>query len=396
MLQFSSVFRATPDYPLGDLPQIKAALRARGVDVIDLGAGDADLSPPPAAIEALRQRVLDPVMSRYPFQAGLPDFRAGIVRWMEERFGVRLDPAREVLPIIGSKEAIAHTAFLFVEQGTFSIVPDPGYQPYAGGTRFAGGTPHLVPLTRANDFLIPLGALPVEVVRKSRILYLNYPNNPTGALAPREYLADAVRFCQDHGILLVYDNAYSEFGFDGYRAPSIFEIDGALDVALEFHSLSKTYNMTGWRIGWVAGHARIIGALAKMKNFFDTGAFLPIQAAATAALRCSAEWVPGNIEAFRERRDAAVRALRAAGFDATSPRATMYLWIPVPVAMTSEEFARAALTQQGVVVMPGSAQGRGGEGYFRVALTQPVPRLEEAAGRLGTLLYSLSAGAKAQ
>src|SRR5690606_37265665 len=219
----------------------------------------------------------------------------------------------------------------------------------------------------------------------TRIVYLNYPNNPTAAIASREYLEQAVSFCRDRGTLLVYDNAYSEIAFDGYRPPSIFEIDGALDVAVEFHSFSKTYNMTGWRIGWAAGGADAIAALSRVKSFVDTGQFLPIQAAATAALSCWDEWVPGNVAAFRERRDALVGALQEAGFEAGTPRATMYLWVPVPGG-ASENFARRALLEQGVVIMPGAALGAGGEGFFRAALTQPADRLREAARRIASLL----------
>lgn len=385
-IEFAERFRTFPPYPLADVPQIKRELKAKGVDVIDLGAGDADLAPPPAAVEALVRAARVPEMSRYAFQLGLPEFREAVAAWMERRFGVRLDPYREVLPVVGSKEGIAHLAFCYVGPGDRTIVPDPGYQPYVGGTLLAGGEPYAVPLRPENRFLIPLDDLPADVVRRARVLYLNYPNNPTAAVAPREYLVEAVAFCRRHGIVLVYDNAYSEIAFDGYRPPSIFEIDGARDVAIEFHSFSKTYNMTGWRMGWAAGNAEIIAALSRIKAFVDTGAFLAVQAAAKAALESWEAWVPGNVAAFRERRDAMVAALRAAGFDASSPAATMYLWVPTPGGGASEAFARRALVEQGVVVMPGSALGAGGEGFFRIALTQPPDRLREAAARLGSLL----------
>lgn len=254
-----------------------------------------------------------------------------------------------------------------------------------GGTLLSGGEPYAVPLRPENDFLIPLEQLPEDIVRRARVLYLNYPNNPTAAIAPREYLEQAVAFCREHRIMLVFDNAYSELGFDGYTPPSIFEIDGAMDVAVEFHSFSKTYNMTGWRIGFAAGNASIIAALARIKSFIDTGAFLGVQAAAQAALESHAEWVPGNVQAFRERRDAMTEALCAQGFDAKAPQATMYLWVLVPGG-DSEALARRALVEQGVVLMPGKALGPGGEGFFRVALTQSPDRLREAAGRLGCLL----------
>jgi len=385
MIELASRFRNFPAYPLADVPQIKRELIAKGVDVIDLGAGDADLAPPPAAVAALRSAAEDPAMSRYPFQLGLPAYREAVAAWMQQRFGVALDPYREMLPLIGSKEGIAHLALCYVSPGDRTILPDPGYQPYVGGTLLAGGEPYVVPLRPENNFLIRLEDLPADVVAKTKILYLNYPNNPTAAIADRAYLQNAVDFCREHGILLAYDNAYSEIAFDGYRPPSILEFNGARDVAVEFHSFSKTYNMTGWRIGWAAGSASVIAALSRVKSFVDTGQFMGVQAAARAALESYSEWVPNNVEAFRQRRDALARELSAAGFNVELPRATMYLWVPVPSG-DSEAFARRALIEQGVVIMPGAALGKGGEGFFRAALTQPAERLAEAARRLATLL----------
>ena len=386
LISIADRFRTFPAYPLADVPQIKRELVARGVDVIDLGAGDADLAPPPAAVAALRESSQDPAYSRYGFQLGLPAYREAVAAWMQKRFGVALDPFKEIIPLVGSKEGLAHLAFCFVDPGDVTIVPDPGYQPYIGGTLLAGGQAYTVPLRPENDFVIPLDDLPAEVVQRARILYLNYPNNPTSAIASNDYLKDCVQFCQEHGILLVYDNAYSEIAFDGYRPPSIFEIEGARDVAVEFHSFSKTYNMTGWRIGWAAANAHVISALARVKAFVDTGQFMAVQAAAKAALESYDEWVPANVEAFRQRRDAAATAMKRAGFAVNVPQATMYLWIPVPGGKPSEPFARQALLEQGVVIMPGAALGAGGEGFFRIALTQPPARLEEAAQRLAKLL----------
>jgi LL-diaminopimelate aminotransferase len=383
-----------PAYPLADVPRLKRELAASGVDVIDLGAGDADLAPPPAAVRALTEAVQRPEMSRYAFQLGLPAFRESVAAFMERRFGVRLDPFREVLPIIGSKEGIGHIAFCYVGPGDLTIVPDPGYQPYAGGTLLAGGESYRVPLRPETGYLIDPASLPVDVIARARVLYLNYPNNPTAAVAPKEYLEEVVRFCREHGILLVYDNAYSEIGFDGYRPPGIFEIDGALDVAVEFHSFSKTFNMTGWRIGWAAGGAAPLAALARVKSFVDTGQFLGIQAAAAAALDSAVDWVPGNVAAFQERRDALVGALRRNGFEVEIPRATMYVWLPVPDE-PSESFARRALLQEGVVILPGAALGEGGEGFVRIALTQPPARLAEAADRLARARRASGTGREA-
>lgn len=379
-------FRDFPAYPLADVPQLKRELAARGADVIDLGAGDADLAPPPAAVEALAAAAREPALGRYPYQLGLPAFREAVAAWMQRRFGVELDPMREILPLIGSKEGIAHLAFCYVNPGDAAIVPDPGYAPYLGGTLLAGGEPSRMALRPENDFLVPLDDVPGAVKRRVRMVYLNYPNNPTTAIAPHAYLQRAVAFCHRHGAMLAYDNAYSELAFGDYQPPSILEIEGAREVAIEFHSFSKTYNMTGWRIGWAAGSADAIAALARVKSFVDTGVFLAVQAAAHAALESYGDWVPANVAAFRERRDALVDALCRSGFDATAPRATMYLWVPVPGGGSSEAFARRALLDQAVVVMPGAALGEGGEGFVRLALTQPPDRLREAAIRLGGVL----------
>lgn len=386
MPEFSQRFKDLPPYPLAGIPETRRRLEAEGVDIIDLSAGDADLSPPPSAAEALTVSVQDPKTSRYPFNLGLAEFRSEVSAWMGRRFGVEIDPGREVLPLIGSKDGIAHLPFAFIDPGDAALIPDPGYQPYKGGVLLAGGDPILVPLKEDDDFLIPLADLPPEAVARSKLLYLNYPNNPTTALAPVSYLKEAVDFCGTHDLVLIYDNAYSEVAFDGYRPPSIFEVDGAREVALEFHSFSKTFNMTGWRLGWAAGNQDLIAALGKVKSFVDTGVFLGIQAAGAAALRAWEEWVPDNIDVFRRRRDAAVEALAEAGFRASSPKATMYLWVPVPTDETSLAFCKRALEREGVIVLPGSSMGKGGEGFFRIALTTSAQRLAEAAQRLGRLL----------
>ncbi|CAN5846529.1 LL-diaminopimelate aminotransferase [soil metagenome] len=386
MTSFSRRFQSLPPYPLADVPALKRDLRAQGVDIIDLGVGDADLAPPPAAVEAMRESVKDPVNSRYSFQLGLPTFREEIARWMASRFSVTLDPFRGILPLLGSKEGIFHLPFAVLDPGDVAIIPDPGYQAYLGGTLFSGGEPYIVPLRPENDFLIPLGDIPAEVARRAKILYLNYPNNPTTAAAPRSYLEEAVDFCRVNGIVLAYDNAYSEVAFDGYRPTSILEIDGAEEVAIEFHSLSKTYNMTGWRVGWAAGNESLIAALNRVKSFADTGVPFTIQHGALAALRSHGEWLPENLETFRRRRDAAVEVLRQGGFGVSRPSATMYIWVPLPQGVASESFARRLLLEQGVAVLPGSALGQGGEGFFRIALTVPEARIREAAERISRVL----------
>lgn len=387
MAHTNARYGALPPFPLAGMKAMRRAIEAKGVDVIDLGAGDAPLDPPPSVVEKLREVAGDKSHSRYAFQMGLPAFREAVAAFMKRRFGVDVDPWTEVLPLIGSKDGLAHLPFAYIEPGDAAIIPDPGYAAYLGSVTLAGGHPHLVPLRPENDFLLPLDGVPADVAARARILYLNYPNNPTTAIAPDDYLAEAIRYCAQRDMVLAYDNAYSEFGFDGYRPRSILEFDGARSVSLEFHSLSKTYNMTGWRLGWAVGNADMIAALTKVKTFMDTGQYLGIQAAGVAALESWADWVPGNIATFQNRRDRGVEAFRAAGFPIEAPRATMYLWIPVPSGEASEGFAQRALEEEGVIVLPGAALGAGGEGFFRIALTVDGDRLAEAATRLGRLLH---------
>lgn len=385
-LRGSARIESLPGYPFAGVKALRLRLEAEGVDVIDLGAGDADLAPPPQVVDALREAAGQPRMSRYPFQVGLPAFREAIAAWMKVRFGVSLDPMAEILPLIGSKEGIAHLPMALLDPGEVAIIPDPGYQAYLGGVVLAGGEPYLVALRPEHDFLIPLENVPEAVRARTRLVYLNYPNNPTAVGAPDEYYRAALAFCHRRGAVLVHDHAYSEIAFDGYRPRSVLEFEGAREVAVEFHSLSKTYNMTGWRIGWAAGNSEVIAALARVKSFVDTGVFLGVQAAGVAALEAWGSWVPRNVAVFQSRRDVAVSALRAAGFRATAPRATMYLWVPVPGGEPSRDFARRALAEKGVIILAGAALGAGGEGFFRVALTVPEDRLRAAAERLGRVV----------
>ena len=384
-------FDTLPEYPLATIPQKKRELAARGVDVIDLGAGDADLAPPAKAIEAIAKAAHQPAMHRYGFGLGLVSFRETIAAWMRRRFGVEFDAFSEIVPLIGSKEGIAHLALAYAEPGRVAIVPEPGYNAYQGGALLAGGEVYRYALRPRTNFLVDLDEIPHDTLRRASILYLNYPNNPTAAIAPKDYLRRVVDRCRELGILLVYDNAYSELAFDGYVPPSIFEIEGARDVAIEFHSLSKTYNMTGWRCGWAVARAEIASALTRIKSFTDTGAFMAVQAAGVAALESYETFVPANVAAFRGRRDAAVTAFRNAGFACDSPRATMYLWIPLPGEVPSALFADRLLEEEGVVVMPGSAFGTGGEGFFRISFVTSPERIAEAARRAGKVLASMSA-----
>jgi LL-diaminopimelate aminotransferase len=378
-----------PGYPMAELPAIKRRLVEQGVDLIDVGAGDADFAPPEAAVEALVRAAADPAMSRYAFQLGLPAFREAAARYLKRRFDLTIDPFTELHPLLGSKEGIAHLALAVLDPGDLAIVPEPGYAVYHGGTVLAGATPHLVPLTPRTDFLLELEELPADVVRRARLVYLNYPNNPTAAVAPRDYLERTVAFCRRHDLLLVYDNPYCEITYDGYVAPSIFEIAGAREVAVEFHSLSKSFCMTGWRLAWAVGRADLMAALAKVKNYVDTGAFLAVQAAGAVVLDRAEALSRGYVARFQERRDAMVSALRGEGFEVETPRATMYLWIPLPDGTASAAFQRRALEDVGVVTLPGTAFGSGAEGFFRIALTVATPRLVEAAQRLGKVLAAV-------
>src|SRR5581483_4547410 len=319
---------ALPSYPMADLPAVKRRLVAEGRDVIDLGAGDADMPPPEAAVEALARAARDPAMSRYPFQLGLPAFREAAAAYMQRRYAV-----------------------------------------YEGGTVLAGATPHRYALTPRTDFLLELEEIPAAVLERAKLVYLNYPNNPTAAVAPRAYLERTVALCRRRGIVIAYDNPYCEITFDGAAAPSILEIPGARDVAVEFHSLSKTFCMTGWRLGWAVGRPELIAALARVKNYVDTGAFLAVQAAGAAVLPQAETLARGYVARFRERRDALLPALRAQGFEPATPQATMYVWVPLPEGVASAAFARRALEDAGVVTLPGSGFGAGGEGFVRLALT---------------------------
>jgi len=392
MIELSQRVRSLPGYPLAEIPTIKRRLIESGVDVIDLGAGDNDTPPPQAAVAAMQEALRDPAYSKYGFQQGLPAFRQAAVRWVERRFGQRFDPATETLPLIGSKEGLCHLPFAVVNPGDVTIVPEPGYQAYLGGSLLAGAQPHVAPLRPGNGFLLDLDAIPVEVLGRSKLVFVNYPNNPTAAVAPLDYLERTVATCRRHGILLAYDNAYCDLTFDGYRAPSIFEIPGAREVAVEFFSLSKSFSMTGWRLGFAVGRAALIGALTRVKSYVDTGPFLAVQRAGAAVLDRAEELVVPVRQELERRRDAAVAALRESGFALEAPKAAMYLWVALPPGVESAAFATRALEQTGALVLPGSAFGPAGEGFFRIALTVGPDRLRAAAGRLGQTLAAVQRG----
>jgi len=392
MIAPSARLVALPGYPLAELPEIKRRLIAAGRDVIDLGAGDNDAPPPRVAVEALQAAVENPANSKYGFQQGHPGFRRAASDYVHRRFGHRFDPSTELLPLIGSKEGLAHMPFAFVNPGEAVVIPEPGYQAYLGGTVLACADPYVVPLEAEHGFLLNLDAIPEDVLHRTKLMFLNYPNNPTAAVATPEYLERVVALCRKHQIVLAYDNAYCDIVFDGYRAPSIFDIAGANEVAVEFFSLSKSFSMTGWRIGFAVGRPNLIAPLTRAKTYKDTGPFLAVQEAGAAVLDHAEEFIPGICAEICRRRDAAVPALRAAGFAVALPKAAMYLWIGLPAGITSKAFARHALEEEGVLVLPGSAFGPAGEGYFRIALTVPSARLVEAVGRLTKALAGVQRG----
>lgn len=370
-----------PPYPLADVPDIKARLRADGCTVYDLGVGDAGLPVPAPAVETLRVAAGDPALQGYGFQRGLPEFREAAASWLQRRFGAPVDPDSDVLPVIGSKEAIALFAFAVLDPGDTALVPDPGYAPYFGGSFFASARIVRETLRAENGFLVPPERI-LEAPGRLRLVYLNYPNNPTSAAPEISYLEEVVDACAERGAALLWDNAYSEVTFDGYRAPGLLEVPGGREVGIELHSFSKTYNMTGWRLGWATGNPELIGALRRVKTFFDSGSYLALQAAGAAVLRDPDPWIRDTVDRLRARRDAAVGAFRAAGFELENPKATLYLWLRVPGDETSESFCRRMLQDAHVVFLPGSAMGQGGEGYVRASLTLPPESYELACDRV--------------
>ncbi len=373
-----------PPYLFAEIDKKKAAVIARGVDVISLGIGDPDQPTPAFVVDRMHAGIQNPKWHQYPDYDGSFAFRTAATTFYKKRFGVDVDPRAESLALIGSKEGLAHIIWAYVEAGDYVLVPDPAYPVYKTHTGLAGGTPYLMPLTAANDFLPDLKAIPADVAKKAKLMFINYPNNPTGAIATLEFYREAVAFCREHDILLVSDNAYSEMTYDGYTAPSVLQVEGAKDVAVEFWSLSKPFNMTGWRIAFVVGNKDAIGALGIIKTNTDSGQYTAIQDAAIAALT-SPEADPFIAEMnaiYTRRRDIAVAGLREIGLDAKPMKGSFYLWVPVPAGHSSASFATLLLEEAGVVVTPGGAYGPNGEGYIRIALCLSEERLKEALGRI--------------
>jgi LL-diaminopimelate aminotransferase len=377
--------RQLPPYLFAELDRMKQEQIRKGVDIISLGIGDPDLPTPPHIVQALAATAADPRNHQYPSYEGMLAFRRAVADWYAGRFGVALSPESEVLTLIGSKEGIGHLPLAFIDPGDVVLVPDPAYPVYAAGTLFAGGEPYPMPLRSERQFLPDLGAIPPAVLRRARILWLNYPNNPTGAVATREFLSGAVAFARRHGLVLAHDAPYSEIAFEGYRPMSVLEIEGAREVAVEFHSVSKTYNMTGWRLGFAVGNAALLTGLARVKQNLDSGVFQAVQYAGIAALTGSQQCVADNNRTWQERRDVLVDGLRSVGIRVTPPKATFYLWVPVPKGFTSQSFCVELLVKAGVVVTPGNGFGEAGEGFVRMAFTVGVERLREAVDRIRKL-----------
>jgi len=381
-MKVSERLEKIPPYLFAEIDRKIAEAKAKGLDIISLGIGDPDTPTLAPVVEEMHKAIDNPKNHDYPPYNGTEKFRKAACDWMQKRFGVELNPDTEMLANIGSKEAIAHIFFAFVDEGDYTLVPDPGYPVYKNATIFAGGTPYSMPLLEENGYLPDFDKIPEEVARKSKLMFLNYPNNPTGAVADLDFYKKAVDFCKKYDILLCSDMAYSEMTYDGYVAPSVLQVEGGKDVAIEFYSHSKSYNMTGWRVGFVCGNADAVKALGTIKNNIDSGTFKAIQDAAVAAFNVDKTLIDNLNKMYQARRDAAEEGFKELGWNLKPSKATFYLWLPVPKGMTSEEFVTLMLEKANVVVPPGNGYGKCGEGYFRVALTKDVPTIKECIRRM--------------
>jgi LL-diaminopimelate aminotransferase len=371
-----------PPYLFAELDRKKDEVKARGVDVIDIGVGDPDQPTPDHIIDSLCAAARISQYHRYPSYTGMNKFREAVSEWYDKRAGVKLHPLKEVVSLIGSKEGIAHVPLAFINPGDVVLVPSPGYPVYKVATEFAGGVPFVMPLLQENDYLPDLDIIPADVLAKAKMMFLNYPNNPTAALATPEFFAKVVAFANKHDIMICHDFAYSEMAYDGYTPPSFLETPGAIEVGIEFHSLSKTYNMTGWRIGWAAGNSAIISGLGQVKSNIDSGIFEAIQIAGIEAMKDDAAWLREMQSLYTERRNVVIKGLNELGIKADSPKATFYVWAEVPAGYDSAGFVAHLLEKAGIVCTPGNGFGGPGEGYFRMALTVSKERLQEAIDRM--------------
>ncbi len=374
--------KALPPYLFAEIDRLKAEVVAKGMDVISLGVGDPDLPTPKHIIERLKNASEDPANHQYPSYSGTGEFRTSVANWYKRRFNVDLDPAKEVVTLIGSKEGIAHFPLAFINPGDIALVPTPAYPVYHIATMFAGGTSHFMPLVKENGFLPDLGAIPPHIAHQARVMFLNYPNNPTGAVAEREFFEEVVAFAKKYNIIVAHDAAYTEMGMNGYVPMSFLEVPGAKDVGIEFHSLSKTYNMTGWRLGFAVGNADVIDGLGQIKSNIDSGAFNAIQEAGISAIEGDQACVTEMQNIYAERAKVLCDGLKEAGLTPEPPKASFYIWCPTPKGITSKEFTAKLLGEAGIVTTPGSGFGEPGEGYVRFALTVPKERIAEAVARI--------------
>ena len=381
-MQFSERMNRVPPYLFVQISRKIAEKKAQGIEVISFGIGDPDIPTPDYVVDALGDASHDPPNHRYPESEGLPEFREGVADWYLRRFGVELDPEKEVISLIGAKEGIGHVAFCFLDAGDVALVPDPGYPVYAMGTLFAGGESYMLPLTSENDWLPDLDAIPDDIARKAKLLWLNYPNNPTGAVTDLDYFSKAIEFAKTYDIAVMHDACYTEVAYDGYRPPSFLQAKGAMDVGIEFHSLSKSYNMTGWRIGMAVGNAEMIEALLTIKSNLDSGVPQAVQHMAIEAMKRPPESVDDRNNVYQARRDRVVPVLKDMGMKVESPKAGLYIWAGVPEGYTSAEFAEKLLEDTDVLMIPGGNYGAAGEGYVRLSITLQDELIDKALDRV--------------
>ncbi len=385
MLEYAQRIKALPPYLFAQIDQKKREKLSQGVDLIDLGVGDPDIPTPKPIVETMQRAVEKPEHHRYPSYEGMLSFRQAVADWYKRRFGVELDPQREVVTLIGSKEGIAHFPLAFVNPGDVVLCPDPAYPVYKIGTLFAGGEPYILPLKEENGFLPDFKSVPKDVLKRAKIIWVNYPNNPTSAIATEGFYKELIEWARENNIIVASDLAYSEIYFGNEKPMSILQIEGAKDIAIEFHSFSKTFNMTGWRLGMAVGNERLTAGLGKVKTNVDSGQFQAIQEAGITALSLPEEELQKIRNTYRERRSAMVKALEEVGLKVYPSDATFYLWIKVPKGYTSAEFVSRLLDECGIVCTPGNGFGEYGEGYFRISLTVPTQRLLEAVERIKRL-----------
>lgn len=383
MIQYADRINSLPPYLFATIDKAKAEAIKKGVDVINLSIGDPDLPTPKHIVEAMKKSVENPARHRYPSYEGMLSFRTAAAKWYKKTMNVELNPEDEVLTLIGSKEGIAHVPLAFLNPSDISLVPDPAYPVYNIGSILADGKPYKMPLLAENDFLPDLEAIPSNIARKAKLMFLNYPNNPTSAIASLKFFKEVVDFANENDIIVIHDNAYSEMTYDGYKAPSFLSVSGAKEVGIEVHSLSKTYNMTGWRLGFAVGNRDVLSGLGKVKTNVDSGAFEAVQEAGIAALSSSQDCVRDMNKVYKERRDVLVTGLKKLGLEVKPPKATFYVW--ARVKGSSSDFAKMLLGKAGIVATPGVGFGEYGEGYVRFALTQPVDKINEAVGRMHKL-----------